>query len=329
MACFLSMAFLKSITRMWMLFFCILGWLQPLTLTWAASTGITLVVPTTPATGADILARVLAQQMSSKLGQVVVVENKPGASGNIGNDFVSRAKPDGSTLLVASTSFALNSAVNPNLPFDPIKDFVPITLLGTGTLCLVTPSSLAANNLPEFIALAKTAQLDYASPGNGTPQHLAMELFKMESGANLFHIPFKAAANAINDVTGGHVSSMIVPMHTVLPLVKSGRLKMLAVMSKTRAELAPNVPTFKEQGYPKLEVDVWYALLGPKGMPQSQAQDLNLLVSQFLKTPSVAAQLSVHGIEANPGSANALGELIKFEVTRWSQVVKTAQIKAD
>jgi tripartite-type tricarboxylate transporter receptor subunit TctC len=295
----------------------------------AAVNNITLIVPTTPATGADILARLLAQQLNTKFGQVVVVENKPGASGNIGNDFVARAKPDGATLLIASTSFALNSAVNPNLPFDPIKDFAPITLLGTGTLCLVTPSSLAPNNLTEFIALAKSSQLDYGSPGNGTPQHLAMELFKMEAGVNLFHIPFKAAANAVNDLTGGHVSAMIVPMHTVLPLVKAGRLKMLAVMSKERAELAPNVLTFKEQGYPKLQVDVWYALLAPKGTPAGLVQELNNQVMQILKAPNVVSQLGVHGIEANPSASSTLADLLKMELGRWTQVVKTAQIKAD
>ncbi len=326
MTCSFFIAFSKRVMNLLLGLVCLFVGTLP---AGAAINNITLIVPTTPATGADILARLLAQQLNAKFGQVVVVENKPGASGNIGNDFVARAKPDGATLLIASTSFALNSAVNPNLPFDPIKDFAPITLLGTGTLCLVTPSSLAPNNLTEFIALAKSSQLDYGSPGNGTPQHLAMELFKMEAGVNLFHIPFKAAANAVNDLTGGHVSAMIVPMHTVLPLVKAGRLKMLAVMSKERAELAPNVLTFKEQGYPKLQVDVWYALLAPKGTPAGLVQELNNQVLQILKTPNVVSQLSVHGIEANPSSSSSLADLLKMELGRWTQVVKTAQIKAD
>ena len=326
MTCSFFIAFSKRVMNLLLGLVCLFVGTLP---AGAAINNITLIVPTTPATGADILARLLAQQLNAKFGQVVVVENKPGASGNIGNDFVARAKPDGATLLIASTSFALNSAVNPNLPFDPIKDFAPITLLGTGTLCLVTPSSLAPNNLTEIIALAKSSQLDYGSPGNGTPQHLAMELFKMEAGVNLFHIPFKAAANAVNDLTGGHVSAMIVPMHTVLPLVKAGRLKMLAVMSKERAELAPNVLTFKEQGYPKLQVDVWYALLAPKGTPAGLVQELNNQVLQILKTPNVVSQLSVHGIEANPSSSSSLADLLKMELGRWTQVVKTAQIKAD
>ena len=326
MTCSFFIAFSKRVMNLLLGLVCLFVGTLP---AGAAINNITLIVPTTPATGADILARLLAQQLNAKFGQVVVVENKPGASGNIGNDFVARAKPDGATLLIASTSFALNSAVNPNLPFDPIKDFAPITLLGTGTLCLVTPSSLAPNNLTEFIAFAKSSQLDYGSPGNGTPQHLAMVLFKMEAGVNLFHIPFKAAANAVNDLTGGHVSAMIVPMHTVLPLVKAGRLKMLAVMSKERAELAPNVLTFKEQGYPKLQVDVWYALLAPKGTPAGLVQELNNQVLQILKTPNVVSQLSVHGIEANPSSSSSLADLLKMELGRWTQVVKTAQIKAD
>jgi tripartite-type tricarboxylate transporter receptor subunit TctC len=298
----------------------------------ASSSGaanIILIVPTTPAAGPDILARLLAKELNARFGAVVVVDNKPGASGNIANDFVSRAKPDGSTLLVASTSFVLNSAVNPNLTFDPIKDFSPIALLGTGTLCLVTPVSLAPNTLNEFLALAKSTQLDYASPGNGTPQHLSMELFKLESGSNLFHIPFKAASNAINDLTGGHVSAMIVPMHTVLPLYKASKLKMLAVMSKDRSALAPNIPTFKEQGFPKLQVDVWYALLAPKNTNATTLQLLNDQVNQILKSQDVSSQLANHGIDAAGGSAAQLADLLKSEMSRWSQVVKTAHIKAD
>ena len=290
---------------------------------------INLIVPTTPAAGPDILARILAKELNARFGAVVVVDNKPGASGNIANDFVSRAKPDGSTLLVASTSFVLNSAVNPNLTFDPIKDFSPIATLGTGTLCLVTPVSLAPNALGEFLALAKSTQLDYASPGNGTPQHLSMELFKLESGLNLFHIPFKAASNAINDLTGGHVSAMIVPIHTVLPLYKASKVKMLAVMSKERSALAPGIPTFKEQGFPKLQVDVWYALLAPKNTSAATIQVLNEQVNQILKSQDVSSQLSNHGIDVAGGSQAQLAELLRSEMTRWSQVVKTAHIKAD
>jgi tripartite-type tricarboxylate transporter receptor subunit TctC len=290
---------------------------------------LNLVVPTTPAAGPDILARILAKELNARFGTTVVVDNKPGASGNIANEFVSRSKPDGATLLVASTSFALNSAVNPNQSYDPIKDFVPIALLGTGTLCLVTPTSLTPNSLSEFINLSKSSQLDYASPGNGTPQHLSMELFKLEAGLNLFHIPFKAASNAINDLTGGHVSAMIVPMHTVLPLYKAGKLKMLAVMSKERAALAPNVQTFKEQGYPKLQVDVWYALLAPKGTSVSAAQQLNDQINQILKSAEVSSQLANHGIDVAGGSSVQLADLLKSEMSRWSQVVKSAHIKAD
>jgi hypothetical protein len=290
---------------------------------------LNLVVPTTPAAGPDILARILAKELNARFGTTVMVDNRPGASGNIANEYVSRSKPDGSTLLVASTSFALNSAVNPNQSYDPIKDFVPIALLGTGTLCLVTPTSLAPNTLGEFINLSKSTQLDYATPGNGTPQHLSMELFKLEAGLNLFHIPFKAASNAINDLTGGHVSAMIVPMHTVLPLYKAGKLKMLAVMSKDRSPLAPNVQTFKEQGYPKLQVDVWYALLAPKGTSVNAAQQLNDQINLILKSADVTSQLANHGIDVAGGSSSQLGDLLKTEMARWSQVVKSAHIKAD
>lgn len=297
----------------------------------AALPNVTMVVAASPGTGVDILARTLGQQFSSRLGIVAVVDNRPGASGNIGADYVARARPDGATLLVAATTFATNAAVNQSLSYDPVKDFVPVALLGTGTLGLVVPASFPVNTLTEFIAAAKAnpGGVNYASPGNGTPQHLAMELFKQEAGINLFHVPFKGTGGALNDLTGGHVSAMIAPVHTVISLVKAGKLKMLAVMSSERAPALPAVPTFREQGYPKLQVDVWYGLFAPKGTPAAIVQSLNQEVNLSFKSSEVIANLARQGIDAAGGPPELMAEVLNAELKRWPPVVRAAQIKAD
>ena len=296
-----------------------------------AAPNVTVTVAASPGTGLDILARTLSQQMALKNGPVWVVDNKAGASGNIAAELVSRAKPDGNNLLVVGTTFGTNAAVNQAMPFDPVKDFVPVAMLGTGTQCLVVPQSFPANTLAEFVALAKSSAqgINYASPGNGTPQHLAMELFKLEAGLNMFHVPFKAASGAVNDLAAGHVSAMISPMHTVMPLVKAGKLKVLAVMSPERAAALPGVPTFKEQGLPKVQVDIWYGLLAPKGTPAAVIQTLNQEVNQILKTPDVVAQLAKQGIDAAGGPPARMVDALAAELKRWPPVVKAAQIKAD
>ncbi len=298
---------------------------------YAAPANLSLIVSASPGTGLDILARTLSQHFGLKGSYATVVDNKAGASGNIAADQVARAKPDGATLLVVGTTFATNAAVNPNLSFDTVKDFAPVALLGTGTLCLVVPSSSPANNLPEFLQMAKTSAkgIDYASPGNGTPQHLAMELLKYEANLNLFHVPFKGTAGAVNDVAAGHVAAMIAPVHTVMPLVKAGKLKMLAVLSAERVPQLPQVPTFKEQGLPKVQVDIWYGLMAPKGTSPQVIQSLNQEVNQVLKNPEVVASLAKQGIDAGGGVPHVMADTLAAELKRWPPVVKAAQIKAD
>ena len=297
----------------------------------AAPPNLSLIVSASPGTGLDILARTLSQQFGLKGNFTPVVDNKAGASGNIAADHVARAKPDGTTLLVVGTTFATNAAVNPNLPFDTVKDFVPVALLGTGTLCLVVPNVSPVNTLAEFLQMAKTSPkgVNYASPGNGTPQHLAMELLKFEAALNLFHVPFKGSAGAVNDVAAGHVSAMIAPVHTVMPLVKAGKLKMLAVLSAERVPQMPQVPTFKEQGLPKVQVDIWYGLMAPKGTAPQVVQSLNQEVNLVLKNPEIVANLAKQGIDAGGGSSQLMADTLSAELKRWPPVVKAAQIKAD
>ncbi|MCK9508007.1 MAG: tripartite tricarboxylate transporter substrate binding protein [Pigmentiphaga sp.] len=292
---------------------------------------LTMTVASSPGVGADILARALSLHFSNEYGMSAVVENRPGASGNIGADHVARAKPDGHSLLVAATTFATNAAVDKKLPYDPIKSFEPVALLGTGTMVLVVNDEVPADSLKAFIALAKSkpGQINYASAGNGTPQHLAMELFKQEAGVDLFHVPFKSGGAAVNDLAGGHVSAMIAPIHTVMTLIKSGKLKPIAVMSGERESTVPEVPTFREQGYPKVQVDVWYALMAPAGTPADIIKDLNRKVNEALRTEAMLQSLAKQSIKAQGGTPERMAAVLENEVTRWPPVVRAAGISAD
>lgn len=297
----------------------------------SAQNTISIVVATSPGTGPDILARAVSQQLSTRYGIAAVVDNRPGASGNIGADHVARSRPDGSTLLVAATTFATNAAVNRKLPYDPVKNFAPIALLGTGTLALAVPVTFPVDTLKQFIAKAKAepGAINYGSPGNGTPQHLAMELFKQEADINLFHVPFKSAGGAVNDLAGGHVSAMIVPLHTIHPLVQAGKVKLLAVMSAKRAASVPEVPTFREEGYDDVQVDVWYGLLAPAGTPAALIKDLNEKVNVVLKDKDVEASLAKQGIEEAGGTPARMADTLVRELKRWPPVVRAANITAD
>ena len=289
-----------------------------------------VVVPYTPGTGADILARVLGPKLAERWKAAVVTDNKPGATGNIGADFAAKSPPDGYTLLLTATSFTTNPALKP-APFDPVKDFAPIALLATGALGVYINPEVAAKNMREFVALVKSqpGKLYYSSPGNGGPQHLAMELLKLETGMDIVHVPYKGAAGAISDLVGGHVQAMISALQTVAPHVQSGRLRMLAVMSGQRAEAFPEVPTLKEAGLPELEVETWYAMFAPAGTPAAIVARVNRDVNELLKEADVREVLAKQGLEPAGGTPEALGARVKRELASWTRVVKAAGIKAD
>jgi len=291
---------------------------------------IHFVVPYTPGTGADILGRVLGPKLGERLKSAVVVDNKPGATGNIGADFVAKAAPDGYTLLLTATSFTTNPALKP-APFDPVKDFAPVSLLATGALGIYINPQVPAKSMREFIDLVKAqpGKLYYSSPGNGGPQHLAMELLKLDTGIDIVHVPYKGAGGAIADLVGGHVQAMVSALQTVAPHVQSGRLRMLAVMSAKRAEAFPEVPTLKEQGLPDLEVETWYAMFAPAGTPAQIVGHLNREMNEFLKEADVREVLDKQGLNPAGGTSEALGERVKRELVRWTRVVKAAHIKAD
>jgi tripartite-type tricarboxylate transporter receptor subunit TctC len=289
-----------------------------------------IVVPYTPGTGADILARVLGPKLAERWKAAVVTDNRPGATGNIGAELAAKSAPDGYTFLLTATSFTTNPALKP-APFDPVKDFAPIALLATGGLGVYINPEVPAKNMREFVALVKSqpGKLYYSSPGNGGPQHLAMELLKLESGMDIVHVPYKGAAGAITDLVGGHVQAMISALQTVAPHVQAGRLRMLAVMSAHRAEAFPDVPTLKEAGMPDLEVETWYAIFAPAGTPSAIVARVNHDVNELLKEADVREVLAKQGLEPAGGTSQALGDRVKRELANWTRVVKAAHIKAD
>jgi tripartite-type tricarboxylate transporter receptor subunit TctC len=292
---------------------------------------VSIVVATSAGTGVDIIGRVMGEQLAKQMGVPFVVDNRPGASGNIGAEHAAHAAPDGRTLFVGATTFATNASLNTHIPYDPIKDFVPISLMGTGTMSLAVSPTLPVKSVRDFVEMAKAqpGKINYASPGNGTPQHLAMELFKLETGTDLFHVPYKSTGGALTDLAGGHVSAMIVPVDSAMPLAAAGKIKILAVMSAERFAGLPDVPTFSEQGYPKLKVNVWYGLFAPAGTPAATIDKFNRNVDTALKKPDVIATLDKQGIAAVGGPPQRMADLLKSELTRWPAVVKAAHITVD
>ena len=292
---------------------------------------IRLVVPFTPGTGIDILARALSEPLGKRLGQPLVVDNKPGASGNIGSDLVAKALPDGHTILVTVNTFTMTPALYRSLPFDPVSDFAPIAKVAVGSLALVANPALGVNNLTELIALAKKkpGELNYASPGNGTPQHLAMELLKHNAGVDIVHVPYKGSAGAVTDVMGGQVPMMIMPVHTALPFATSGKLKVLAISGEQRSAQAPNFPTFKEAGVANFDVDLWYALLVPARTPREIINRLRQEITAVLAQSDVRDALIRQGLTPMVGTPDELAALIKTDLARWQKVVTDAKITAD
>lgn len=289
-----------------------------------------LIVPYTPGTGADILARVLGPRLSERWNVAVVTENKAGATGNIGADFVARSSADGHTLLFVATSFGTTPAVM-RVPFDPVKDFVPVALVATSGLVVVVNPQVAARSMRELIELVKRepGKLHYSSPGNGGPQHLAMELLKLETGMNIVHVPYKSAAGALADLVGGHVQATIAAVQTAQPQVLAGKLRAVGVMSAERSQAFPEVPTLKEQGLPGLEVETWYGAFAPAGTPEQVVGKLNSELNLLLEDRAMREFLTKQGMAPAGGPPGRLGALVKSELARWTRVVNAAGIKAD
>jgi tripartite-type tricarboxylate transporter receptor subunit TctC len=280
---------------------------------------ITIVVPVTPGTGQDILARILGEEFQRRLGQPVVVDNRPGASGNIGTQFVARAAPDGLTLLMTSNPFTQNIALFKNVPYDPVKSFAPIIECAVGVMALAVHPSVPANTTQEFIdyAKARPGELNYSSPGRGTPHHLTMELFKLATKTDLRHIPYKGSAGAIQDLVGGHVSAMFIPIHLGLPLARANQIRLLAVAEHARVPIAPEVPTLDEQGWP-IDVDLWFGMLAPAATPKEVVARYSKLTDEILHTPAVTEKLAQQGLTVIGGSPERFAELIAKDLAHVS-----------
>ncbi len=292
---------------------------------------IMIVVPFTPGSGPDVLARIVGEELRKRWNQPVVIDNRPGASGNLGAGFAAKAAPDGHTLVLSVNTFLMNAALYKSMPYDPVKSFDPIVELATGALALAIHPSVPAKTTRELIdyAKAKPGDLTYASPGRGTPQHLAMELFKLTAGVDIKHVPYTGSAGAVKDLAGGHVNTMFIPVHTVLPLAADNQVHLLALGSERRSAMAPDLPTLAEQGLSGFEVDLWYALSAPAGMPKDMIDRYNKVVNEILAAPDVKEQLAKQGLVPVGGTPQQLADLIQKDLPRWAKVVKDAGIQLE
>jgi tripartite-type tricarboxylate transporter receptor subunit TctC len=293
---------------------------------------IRLVVPFTPGGVTDTSGRLIAEQLSKRLGQQVIVDNKPGASGNIGTQMVSAAEPDGYTLLLGfDGTLVINPHVFPKVGFDTVKDFAPIGKIGDAVLILVAHPGVAAKSLKDVIALSKTQPggLSYGTSGTGGTPHIAGELLKQRTGANLTHIPYKGGGQAMTDVLGGNIPLVYTAIAGAIPHVKSGKLHAVAVSSAKRASSLPDVPTFIENGVSDFESNSWVALLAPAKTPKPIVDKLNAELNAVLNDPEVRERLNGMGISATPGTPDKFGEEIKRDLARYGSVVKSANIKAE
>jgi tripartite-type tricarboxylate transporter receptor subunit TctC len=292
---------------------------------------VQIVVPYTPGTGADIVARTLGPRLSERWKVGVIADNRPGATGNIGADFVAKAAPDGHVVLMTATSFGTTPALSPKLPFDPVRSFAPIVQIAASELTLVVHPRLPVRSMREFIQLAKRrpGQILYSSPGNGGPQHLTTELIKLETGIDIVHVPYKGASGAITDLVGGHVQAMVSAMQTISPQVRGGKVRMLAVMGEERSAAFPEVPTMKEQGLPNLVIETWYGMFAPAGTPVAVIAKLNADINALLQQVEIRELLARQDLNAVGGSPERFGEMVRRELARWARVVAAAKIKAD
>jgi tripartite-type tricarboxylate transporter receptor subunit TctC len=292
---------------------------------------IKIVVPTSPAGGNDAMARIIAQKLNERLKQPVIVENKSGANGAIGTEFVAKAAPDGYTILFG---YIATHGINPGLskvPYDPVKDFAPIAQVAEAQGVLVVTPSVDAKSVKELIALAKAkpGKLSYASAGNGTAPHIAGELFKQMTGTDLLHVPYKGSGPAVTDTLAGNTQVMFPSLVAASGHIKSGKLRGLAVTGKKRSPLFPELPTVAESGVPDFEVVQWCGLFAPATTPKEIVDKLNREVVAVMKDPDTAKKFAAQGADIVAGSPGDLAKLVQSELAKWGKFIKEAKITAD
>ena len=292
---------------------------------------VRIIVPFAPGGGTDLSARIIAQKLTEALGANFVVDNRPGAAGIVGSDLVAKSKPDGYSLLVVSSSHAINPAMYPKLPYDTARDFAPISLLLSGPSLVVAHPSLPAKNARELIALAKAkpGTLTFASAGHGTPPHMAGELFRALAGIELVHIPYKGNGPAYTDLMSGQVSLMFPNIATSLPYVRTGRMRALGVGSKQRSAIAPEIPTIHESGLPGYEMSSWFGLLAPAGSPAAIVTRLQQEIARIFKQPEVREKLYAQGVEPVGGTPQEFTAFLNAETAQWAKVIKASGLKPE
>ena len=292
---------------------------------------VTIVVPFTPGAVSDPLARVIAPRLAEILGANVIVENKAGGNTNIGSLYVAKAQPDGRTLLFAGTGITMNVAIyKDKMPFDPLKDFAPIALVSTSNSVLVVNPSLNVANLNELIALLKSkpGALNYASAGSGNMTQLIMEFFKLKSGTDIVHVPYRGAGPALNDVVAGHAAMMVINPGPTEAHVKAGRLRALAVTGVKRSDLLPEVPTFAELGYamPEIDYGTTFGMLAPAGTPPATIATLHKALTEVLADPQLRQRIKSMGFEATLTSSEQYADILRDQVEKWRPLIERAGI---
>jgi tripartite-type tricarboxylate transporter receptor subunit TctC len=293
---------------------------------------VRIIVPYTTGGSNDVIARLLAQQLQTQWGQPVVVENRPGAAGNIGSAEVAKAAPDGHTLLLTNINItSMNPALIANMPFDPQKDFAPISLLGTTTLALVVHPSVPANTVADLINLAQKepGKLNYASSGNGSPQHMSAEMFKAMTRTQITHVPYRGAAPAVADVVGGQVQVTVGVVNQLIAHIRSGRLRALGVTSLKRLAQLPEVPTLDEAGVRGYESEIWLGLAAPGATPAPLIEQINQDVRRAMSNPEVVSRLQGQGIDVLLSTPAQMRQRSLDDLKRWGDIIRTAGIKLD
>lgn len=296
------------------------------------SQNIRLIVPFPPGGSTDVLARKLGEGLRASLGQTVVVENRPGAGGTIGSDFVAKSPADGYTLLMGVTgSHGVAPSLYPNLPYQPTRDFAPVSLLVSTPLVLVVNPSVEAKTLKEFIALAKAqpSTFTYGTPGNGTSMHLTGVTFDLQAGTKLVHVPYRGSAGALTDLLSGQIKTMFGDLLVVLPQVRDGKIRALAVTSKTRSPLLPDVPTMDEAGLPGFEVLSWQGLFAPAGTPPDVVEKLGKEVRAVMESKDVKDFFAAQGFQVGATTPAEFKAFVGSEVARWAEIVKAGNVKAE
>jgi tripartite-type tricarboxylate transporter receptor subunit TctC len=290
---------------------------------------VRLIIPTTPGSTPDLLARTIGPKLSERIGRPVVVENRVGASGNIGTEAVVRAAPNGSTLLIHASSLATGAPLQTNLPFEATADLVPVTLMGWSYLVFVTHPASGIKSIGDFLAAARKSpgRLNYASPGNGTPNHLAAELFKVKTGVDVMHVPYRGSAQQLTDILGGHIDMAPLTAIAAAPHVRSGKLVALAIAGDKRSAVLPDVPSLRESGISGVDGNIWYGMFAPKGAPAELIARLNRDVQEILREEEKS--LTEQGFEVEVSTPAEFRDRLVRDTARWTELVKLQGIKPD